>query len=96
MLFGYLSRDIDCGFKVFRRSILEHVQLVSNGAMIDTELLAGATARGYSLAEVAVSHFPRREGRATGANPRVILRAFRDLVQFRFRLWSELRSGRRL
>ncbi len=90
LLFGYLARDIDCGFKVFRRSILEHVHLTSNGAMVDTELLAGAKARGYRIAEVAVSHFPRREGRATGANPRVILRAFRDLAIFRVHLWQEL------
>ena len=90
LLFGYLTRDIDCGFKVFRRSILKRVHLASNGAMIDTELLAGARARGYRIAEVGVSHFPRREGHATGANPKVILRAFRDLAAFRVRLWQEL------
>lgn len=90
LLFGYLARDIDCGFKVFRRGILQRVHLISNGAMIDTELLAGARARGYRVADVAVSHFPRREGHATGANPKVILRAFRDLAAFRIRLWQEL------
>jgi len=94
LLFGYLARDIDCGFKMFRRSVLERVPLTSDGAMIDTELLAGAKARGLRIAEVAVSHFPRRHGRATGANPRVILRAFRDLALFRLRLWRELRSER--
>lgn len=94
LLFGYLARDIDCGFKVFRRSILERVPLTSEGAMIDTEFLAGAKARGYRIAEVAVSHLPRRHGRATGANPRVILRAFRDLARFRLRLWRELRQER--
>jgi hypothetical protein len=92
VLFGYLARDIDCGFKVFRRSVLDRVHLVSRGAMIDTELLAGARARGFRVAEVPVSHFARREGKATGANPRVILKAFQDLLAFRSRLWSELRA----
>jgi glycosyltransferase involved in cell wall biosynthesis len=32
LLFGYLCHDIDCGFKLFRREILERVTLVSNGA----------------------------------------------------------------
>jgi hypothetical protein len=68
LLFGYLCRDIDCGFKLFRREILTQVKLVSDGAPIDTELLAGAKARGYRIAEVEVTHLPRLAGRATGAD----------------------------
>jgi glycosyltransferase involved in cell wall biosynthesis len=91
-LFGYLCRDIDCGFKLVRRRVLEKVILESDGAMIDTELLAGARARGLRIAEVPVTHLPRTAGEATGANLRVILRAFRDLVHFRRRLTAELRD----
>jgi glycosyltransferase involved in cell wall biosynthesis len=91
-LFGYLCRDIDCGFKLVRRRVLEKVILESEGAMIDTELLAGARARGLRIAEVPVTHLPRTAGEATGANLRVILRAFRDLVHFRRRLTAELRD----
>lgn len=90
LLFGYLARDIDCGFKLFRREILDRVTLYSNGAMIDTEMLAGAKARGYKIAELPVKHLPRVAGNPTGANPRVILRAFRDLFRFRRRLLAEL------
>jgi glycosyltransferase involved in cell wall biosynthesis len=95
LLFGYLCRDIDCGFKLVRREVLERVHLVSNGAMIDTELLAGARARGFRIAEVPVTHLPRTHGAATGANLRVIARAFRDLMRFRIRLTRELRQERR-
>lgn len=90
LLFGYLTKDVDCGFKVFRRTVLDRVNLTSNGAMVDTELLAGARARGFRFAEVPVTHLPRRQGQATGANVRVILRAFQDLWAFRRRLWAEL------
>jgi len=93
-LFGYLCRDIDCGFKLFRREILTHVKLVSDGAPIDTELLAGAKARGYRIAEVEVTHLPRAAGRATGADFKVIAKAFRELPRFRFRLNRELRGER--
>lgn len=89
LLFGYLCRDIDCGFKLFRRDILDHVQLESNGAVIDTEFLVGAKALGYQIAEVPVTHLPRAKGSATGAKPGVILRAFWDLLNFR------LKSARR-
>ncbi len=95
ILFGYLCHDIDCGFKVFRRHILERVPLQSNGAMIDTELLAGAKARGFIIREAPVTHLPRTAGKPTGANIRVILRAFRDLVRFRLRLNAELAQEKR-
>jgi glycosyltransferase involved in cell wall biosynthesis len=92
LLFGYLCRDIDCGFKLFRREILDHVTIASDGAMIDTEFLAGAKARGYHIAEVEVTHLPRVAGHPTGANVRVIVKAFRDLARFRLRLSRELRE----
>ena len=92
VLFGYLARDIDCGFKLFRRELLDQVTLESNGAMIDTEFLAGAKLRGYKIAEVPVTHLPRVAGNPTGANLAVIVRAFRDLFRFRLRLTRELRA----
>jgi len=91
LLFGHLCRDIDCGFKLFRREVLEHVTIVSDGAMIDTEFLAGARARGFRIAEAPVTHLPRAAGEATGADFKVIAKAFRDLVRFRRRLSQELR-----
>lgn len=96
ILFGYMTRDIDCGFKLFRREILQHVTLNSDGAMVDTELLAGAKARGYEIVEVPLKHLPRTAGSPTGANVKVILRAFRDLVRFRFRLWRELDNEKKV
>lgn len=96
MLFGYLVADIDCGFKLLRRDLLTHIHIDSDGAMIDTEILAEARARGYGVSEVPVSHFPRVAGQPTGANMKVILRAFRDLIKFRFRLWRELEQERQL
>jgi glycosyltransferase involved in cell wall biosynthesis len=94
-LFGYLSRDIDCGFKLFRREVLDRVHIESDGAMIDTEFLAGAKARGLRIAEVPVTHLPRTAGEPTGANLAVIVKAFRDLLRFRIRLTRELREQRK-
>jgi glycosyltransferase involved in cell wall biosynthesis len=96
ILFGYLIKDIDCGFKLLRRELLDHIHVESNGAMIDTEMLAETRARGYPIAEVPVIHLPRVAGSPTGANLKVILRAFRDLFKFRLRLWRELREERRM
>ena len=92
LLFGHLCRDIDCGFKLFRRQILSHVVLEGDGATLDTELLAGAKAVGYRISEVGVTHLPRTSGRATGADLKVILRALLDLPRFRLRLKRDLSS----
>lgn len=92
VLFGHLISDINCGFKVFRRSIVDRITMQSDGAMIDTEMLAELRARGYKLAEVPVTHLPRTAGTPTGANLAVVVRAFRDLIRFRLRLWRELRD----
>jgi glycosyltransferase involved in cell wall biosynthesis len=92
LFFGYVVRDIDCAFRLIRRSALERIPLTSDGAMISTEMLAGAKARGYQIVEVHVTHLPRHGGEPSGANPRVILRAFRDLVRFHLELGRQMRA----
>jgi glycosyltransferase involved in cell wall biosynthesis len=82
-LFSLRIRDIDCGFKLFRRQVFESMTLHSAGALISTEILARAAKKGCSIAQVGVHHFPRRTGRATGAKSSVILRAFRELFRLR-------------
>ena len=87
ILLGLKLRDVDCAFKIYRRSALEGCELRSGGAMIDAEILARARKRGARIIEVGVHHYPRTAGTQTGAKPAVILRAFREL----FSLWTELR-----
>ena len=89
LLFGYVSRAFDCAFKLYKREVVSQVPIAAKGAMIDTEFLVGAKRKGFDIVEVPVSHFPRLAGEQTGANIRVILRAFRDLFRFRVRLWRE-------
>ena len=72
-------RDIDCAFKIFQRSVFDRVQIRSVGAMVNTEILAQANSFGMRIHEVKVSHYPRRAGKPSGANLRVIVKAFREL-----------------
>jgi glycosyltransferase involved in cell wall biosynthesis len=85
-LFGYTARDVDCAFKLFRRDVWESVQVHALGATFSAELLIKARRLGFRVTELPVSHFPRITGRATGARPTVIFRAFREL----FHLWRDL------
>jgi glycosyltransferase involved in cell wall biosynthesis len=89
-LFGYTARDIDCAFKLFRRSILDRVEVRSRGATLSAEFLIKARRLGYVIRERGVSHYPRPAGQATGARPAVILRAFRELWHLRLTLENDL------
>jgi len=94
LLFGLRVRDIDCAFKLFQRRVLEGMKLLSTGALISTEVLARAQRGGWSIVERPVTHYPRLAGRQTGANWRVVLRAFRELWQLRRRILSGEKEAR--
>ncbi len=81
LLFRMEFKDINCAFKLFKRRMFDGMELRSAGALINAEILARATRRGYAITQVGVHHFPRTRGRQTGAHPRVIFRAFRELVK---------------
>jgi putative flippase GtrA len=76
---GIHVRDIDCAFKLLHTNFLHQHPLETRGAMINAELLYKLRHAGCTYREVGVQHLPRQGGRATGANPRVIVRAFREL-----------------
>ena len=80
---GFRCRDVDSAFKLYRREIFDHIEMKSTGALIDTEILARANRAGYTLGEVPVRHKPRIAGEQTGANLKVILRAFKELMKLR-------------
>ena len=89
LLFGLRLRDIDCAFKLYRRKIFDGMELCSTGALIDTEVLARAVLKGCTIVQRGVHHFPRTAGKQTGANPRVIMRAFAELFRLRKKIKSQ-------
>ena len=88
LFFGLRVRDPDCACKLFRREALEGVRVESGGAFLSAELLIKIGERGGVIVEQGVPHYPRTAGRASGADPRVVLRAVRDFWSLRLRLWA--------
>ncbi len=89
ILFGLKVSDIDCAFKLFKREIFDHFELVSTGALISTEILARAARKGFSITQAGVHHYPRVAGNPTGAKLAVIFRAFKEL----FKLYNRIRRS---
>jgi glycosyltransferase involved in cell wall biosynthesis len=85
-VFGIKVKDVDCGFKLYRREVLQSIPLESEGALIDAELLAKAGKKGFTITQVGVNHYPRLHGEQTGANIGVIMRMFLEL----YRLYSRI------
>ncbi len=86
VLLGFKVRDVDCAFKLMRRSYLAVIPLEAGGAFLSAELLAKATRAGARIVERPVHHLPRRAGRSTGGSPRVLVRAFYELARLGLRV----------
>lgn len=67
-VFAVHVRDVDCGFRLFRRAMLRRIPIQSNGRFADTEILAKANFMNMLVDEVPVSDRP--PGCRTGAGVR--------------------------
>jgi glycosyltransferase involved in cell wall biosynthesis len=78
--------DVDCDFRLVRRTILERIRLTSNSGSICSELVKKAERAGATFREVAVHHYARRSGGSQFFRPGRILRTYADLVALWFKL----------
>jgi glycosyltransferase involved in cell wall biosynthesis len=83
--------DVDCDFRLIRRSILERLSLRSNSGSICVELVKQAQRAGAQFREVSVHHYPRQWGRSQFFTAVRILRTYGDLAS----IWLELMVARR-
>jgi glycosyltransferase involved in cell wall biosynthesis len=88
-LLRFHVKDVDCSFKIYPRRLFEEIEMTCLGAMIDTEILVKATRLGYRIGQLGVHHYPRTAGQPTGANPQVIIKAFKELVSLYRRLRTD-------
>jgi len=88
LLFGLKVRDIDCGFKLLKKEVIEKIPKLEaeRGPFISSELLIKAKQKGFKIVEVGVHHYPRKSGKATGASLKVILSGFLDLMRLKRKL----------
>lgn len=82
MLFGLKVRDVNFSFKLFKREILDHITLQSEGSFIDAELIIESRRAGYQLAEVGLPYHPRTAGESTLASTSVIQKTFEEMGSY--------------
>lgn len=88
LLFGLKVTDTDCGFKLFRKKVVDSIPKLQaeRGPFINSEFLIQAKKLGFNFAEVGVHHYPRKGGTATGASLKVVLTGLTDLFRMRFKI----------
>jgi glycosyltransferase involved in cell wall biosynthesis len=92
LLFGYVARDVDCAFKLFRRNVWTATTVHSRGIAFSAEFLIKSRRRGFRVRELRASHYPRSTGTSTIGRPVVVARAIRELVRLRLNIGRELRE----
>ena len=62
--FGLKTRDVDCDFRLMRRTMFDHIRLQCDSGVICVELVKKVERAGYKIVELPVHHYPRRHGRS--------------------------------
>jgi glycosyltransferase involved in cell wall biosynthesis len=91
VLFGWPHRDINFSFKLMKRSVLQAIELKSEGSLIDAELVVKAKNRGFTIQQIGIDYFPRARGQSNLGSFSVVLKILRELVW----LYPEMRRRHR-
>lgn len=87
LIYGVLGvwiRDVNCAMKMFKKTTWETVRpTVATGALINAEVFYRLSQNKIPWKQVYVNHYPRLYGQQTGANIRVILKMFADLLRLK-------------
>jgi hypothetical protein len=86
LAFGLKVRDVDCDFRLMRKSVFDKVKLTRSSGVICVELMKKVTDAGFRIAQVPVHHYHRTYGSSQFFNFPRVFRTLRDLVH----LWVEL------
>ncbi len=88
-LFNMPFRDVNSSLKIFKREVIDAIEIESTSPFVDPEILVKAQRLGYRINEVGILSYPRLYGRASSVKPKNIVATIRDM----FRLWWRLKTG---
>lgn len=86
LIFDLPIRDVDCDFRLFRRSILDVVTLKSDNGAFCVEMIRKFQLAGVAMAEVPVTHLPRLHGHSQFFSIRHLARVLPGI----FTIWCDL------
>ncbi len=91
-LFGFVPRQ-EAG-RMFRREILQHIEMTSTSAVLNLELIVKAHRLGYRFKEIPMELLEREKGKTKIASAKGVWRMMRELLKLR--LSKNYRSLKRI
>jgi glycosyltransferase involved in cell wall biosynthesis len=79
LAFGIKIRDVDCDFRLIRKSSFESIRLGSTSGTICVEMIKSLQDAGMRFAEVPVHHYHRAYGKSQFFNFKRLFKTFIDL-----------------
>ncbi len=86
LLFGLKVRDVDCDFRLMKRTMFDTVRLEKNSGVICLEMMKKIQDAGFTIVEAPVHHYHRAYGKSQFFNFRRIGRTAVDVMK----LWLAL------
>jgi glycosyltransferase involved in cell wall biosynthesis len=86
LLFNFHARDVDCDFRLLRRSVFDTIGLEHDSGVICLELVKKLERAGFRFAEYPVHHYHRTHGRSQFFRPGRLARVAANIL----RLWWQL------
>jgi len=84
LLFGLNIRDINSGLKIYKKKVLEGLDLKSRSPFVDVEVFAEAARRGFTIKQYGLIFDLRTKGESTISRMSVVARTFWDMLRYRF------------
>ncbi len=91
-LFGLNVKDINSGYKVVRRSVVEGIKFVSRSPFADVELFMRAKIKKCTIHQFPLIFMPREGGKSYIARVPVILATFRDMLKIKILSYKKTNS----
>ena len=83
-LFGLHIRDINSGLKIYRKKVLEGLDLRSRSPFIDVEIFVEAARKGFTIKQYGLIFELRTRGESSISRMSVVARTFRDMIAYKF------------
>ena len=86
LLFAIKISDIDCDFRLIKRSVFDSIELKYNSGVICVEMIKKMQDAGFRFIEIGISHYFRSYGRSQFFNFRRIFEVGKNIL----RLWWDI------
>jgi glycosyltransferase involved in cell wall biosynthesis len=81
LLFGIKFKDMSAALRIVKRSALNNVNIICNGAFVPAELIIKLHNMGYKIGSVPISSYPRLHGKSTSLSPRNFTKTVLEMIK---------------